>query len=175
MPMALVCLNCTLPLMMPSAIALSVCSGVGGCMCLSSSRMILMQAALHAIMYRPVSSASVAEDITFLMMCAMFRIAPLFGGKFVLLERKKCAPTWLRAFGYRSNSLRCCVLLAPYCWHGRRVRRLLARPGNWRAVVFVALCLQLVWMTAMLWCWLGKEWCYQLLYQGIRTCCIPIG
>jgi hypothetical protein len=50
-------------------------------------------------MYRPVSSASVAEDITFLMMCAMFSIAPLFGGTVVLLERKKCPPAWLRAFG----------------------------------------------------------------------------
>ncbi len=42
MSMALVCLGCTLPLMTPSAIALSVCSGVGGCMCPSSSRMIMM-------------------------------------------------------------------------------------------------------------------------------------
>ncbi len=42
MSMALVCLGCTLPLMTPSAIALLVCSGVGGCACPSSSRMILM-------------------------------------------------------------------------------------------------------------------------------------
>ncbi len=51
MSMALVCLGCTLPLMMPSVIALSVFSGVGGCMCPSSSRMILMKTALRAIMY----------------------------------------------------------------------------------------------------------------------------
>jgi hypothetical protein len=50
-------------------------------------------------MYRPASSASVAEDITFLMMCAMFRIAPLFGGTVVSFERKKCSPAWLHAFG----------------------------------------------------------------------------
>ncbi len=50
-------------------------------------------------MYRPASSASVAEDITFLMMCAMFRIAPLFGGTVVVLERKKCPPARLCAFG----------------------------------------------------------------------------
>ncbi len=55
--------------------------------------------ALRAIMYRPASSASVAEDITFLMMCAMFRIAQLFCGTVVLLERKKCSPAWLCAFG----------------------------------------------------------------------------
>ncbi len=99
MSMALVCLGCTLPLMTPSAIALSVCSGVGGCACPSSSRIILMKTASHAIMYRPASSASVAEDIMFLMMCAMFRIAQLFGGTVVSLERKKCPPARLRAFG----------------------------------------------------------------------------
>jgi hypothetical protein len=50
-------------------------------------------------MYRPASFASVAEDIMFLMMCAMFRIAPLFGGTIVLLERKKRPPAQLDAFG----------------------------------------------------------------------------
>jgi hypothetical protein len=99
MPMALVCLSCTLPLMTPSAIALSVCSGVGGCTCPSSSRMILMQRALCTIMFRPAGSASVAEDIMFLMMCAMFRITPLFGGIVVSLERKIYPPAWLCAFG----------------------------------------------------------------------------
>ncbi len=61
--------------------------------------MILILIALLAIMYRPASSASVAEDIMFLIMCVMFRIAPLFGGKVVLLERKKCPPAQLCAFG----------------------------------------------------------------------------
>ncbi len=42
MSMALVCLGCTLLLMTLSPIALSVCSGVGGCNCPSFSRMILM-------------------------------------------------------------------------------------------------------------------------------------
>ncbi len=60
--------------------------------------MTLMLTALQAIMYRPASSALVAEDITFLMMCAMFSIAPLFGGMVVLLERKKCLPAWLHSF-----------------------------------------------------------------------------
>ncbi len=50
-------------------------------------------------MYRPASSALVAEDITFLMMSAIFSIAPLFGGTVVLLERKKCLPPQIRAFG----------------------------------------------------------------------------
>ena len=97
--MALICLGCTLPLMTLLAIALSVCSGVEGCLGPSSSRMILILTAWPAIMYKPASSASVAEDITFSMMCAMINIAPLFGGTVVLLERKKCPPTWLCAFG----------------------------------------------------------------------------
>ncbi len=99
MSMALVHLGCILPLMTLSAIALSVCSGVGGCTWPSSSSMILMQMASQAIMYKPASSALVADDITFLMMCTMFSIAPLFGGTVVSLERKKCPPAWLRAFG----------------------------------------------------------------------------
>ncbi len=69
----------------------------------SSSSMILMYMALQAIMYRPASSVLVAEDITFLMMCAMFSVAPLFGGTVVLLDRKKCPPTWLCAFGLLKN------------------------------------------------------------------------
>ncbi len=107
--------------------------------------------ASHAITYRPVSSASVAEDIMFLMMCAMFRIAQLFGGTVVSLEREKCPPARLFLLLACSNSLRCSVLLAPCHLPGRRVRHLLVWPGNQGAVVFFALCLQLVWMSAMLW------------------------
>ncbi len=76
--------------------------------------------ALRTIMYKPVSSASVAEDITFLMMCAMFRITPLFGGTVVLLDRKKCLPVGFVLLAC-SNSLRCCVLLVPCRLCGRRV------------------------------------------------------
>jgi hypothetical protein len=43
-------------------------------------------------MYKQASSTLVAEDITFLMMCAMFSIAPLFGGAVVSLEKKKYPP-----------------------------------------------------------------------------------
>jgi hypothetical protein len=98
MSMALVCLGCTLPLMTPSAIALSVCNSVGGFTWPSSSSMILIYTASQAIMYRPASFALVAEDIMFLIMCALFSIAQLFGGTVVLLERKKCPPAQLRAF-----------------------------------------------------------------------------
>jgi hypothetical protein len=90
MSMALVCLGCNLRLMTLSAIALADCNGVGGCTWPSSSSMILIYTASRASTYRLVRSALVAEDITLLMMCAMFSIAPLFGGIAEMLERKKC-------------------------------------------------------------------------------------
>ena len=81
----------------------------GGCLCPNSSSMILMYTALRAIMYSPESSASVADDITFLMMCAMFSTAPLFGGMAVSFDRKKCPPALLGALGAQV------ACLAVYC------------------------------------------------------------
>jgi hypothetical protein len=99
--MSIVSVRCVgiLPLMTASANALSVCSGVGGCLCPNSLSMILMYTALHAIMYNTVSSASVADDMMFLIMCAMLSTAPLCGGTVVSLERKKCLPAQLQALG----------------------------------------------------------------------------
>ena len=93
MSIALVRFGCILPLMMASAIALSVCRGVGGCLCSNSLSMILMYTALHAMMYSPACSASVADDKPFLIMCAMLSTTPLFGG------RKKCHLALLGALG----------------------------------------------------------------------------
>jgi hypothetical protein len=61
--------------------------------------MILMYTASRAIMYSPASSTLVANDMTFLMMCAMFSTAPLFGGTVVSFDRKKCPPALLCALG----------------------------------------------------------------------------
>lgn len=47
--MALVCFGCTFPLMMQLAIKLSVWRGVGDCLCPSSSRMMHMYTASHAM------------------------------------------------------------------------------------------------------------------------------
>jgi len=98
MSMALGCLGCTLPFMTVSAIVLSVCSGVGGCLCPNSSSMILIYCFVHHYV-GPTSSTLVANDMTFLMMCAMFSTAPLFGGMVVSLDRKKCPPALLCALG----------------------------------------------------------------------------
>ncbi len=97
MSIALVCLGMNLPLTTPSAIELSVWSGVGGCLCPNSSRMILMYTASRAMMYNAANSASVADNMTCLMTWAMLRTAPLFGGMFAPLERKKCPPVLLHA------------------------------------------------------------------------------
>jgi hypothetical protein len=97
--MAFVHFECTLPLITASAIELLVCSSVGDCLCPISSRMILMYTASLAIKYNPANSASVAEDITCLIMWAMFSTAPLFGGIGVSLDKKKCPPARLRALG----------------------------------------------------------------------------
>jgi hypothetical protein len=48
-----------------------------------------------------------ADDMKFLIMCAMLSTAPLFGGTVVSLERKKCLPALLRALGCLSNLHHC--------------------------------------------------------------------
>ncbi len=86
MSIALVLFGCVLPLMkMASAIGLLVCRGVGDGLCPNSLSIILMHTASHAMMYSPASSALVADDMTFLIMCAMLSTAPLFGGTVVSL------------------------------------------------------------------------------------------
>ena len=87
------------PLVTSSAIELSVCSGVVGCGCPISSRMILMYTASRVMMYNTASSASVADDITCLIMCAMLSRDPLLEGIPPPFDRKKCPPALLLAFG----------------------------------------------------------------------------
>jgi hypothetical protein len=108
--MAFVCFDCTLPLITASAIELLVCSGVGGCLCPISSRMILMYTASLAIMYSPTNSASVAKDILCLIMWEMLSTAPLFGGIGVSLDRKKNVRLLNFVPWVCLCSLRCCVL-----------------------------------------------------------------
>ena len=99
MSIAFVRFGVILPLTTPSAIELSVCNGVGGCGCPISSKMIRMYTASRAMMYNAPNSASVADDMTCLMMWAILRRAPLFVGTSPPLERKKCPPALLLAFG----------------------------------------------------------------------------
>ena len=88
------------PVTNPSAIQLSVWSGVAGCLCPSSSRMMQMKTASQAMMYSAASLASVADAMMCLMMWAIFIMAPLLGGISALEERKKCPPVRLHAPGF---------------------------------------------------------------------------
>ena len=97
--MAFVCFGCILPLMTASAIELSVCSGVGGCLCPISSKMILMYSASLAIRYKATNYASVADDITYFIMWTMLRTATLFFSMMKSLDKKKWPPAMLHAFG----------------------------------------------------------------------------
>ena len=81
------------------AVELSVCIGVGGCGCPISVSTFLRWTASLALMKSPASSASADEDMTDLMICAMLRMALLFGGMSALVDKKKCPPALLRAFG----------------------------------------------------------------------------
>ena len=87
MSMAFVHLGCTLLLMMPSAVELSVWMGVRGCGCPISSNIIRSSTALHAFMYNPPNSAYDAEDMTDFIISAKFGIGPLGGGSDTSLER----------------------------------------------------------------------------------------
>ena len=51
------------------------------------------------MMYNAASSASVADVMTCLIMCAMFKMAPLLDGTSAPLERKKWPPALLLALG----------------------------------------------------------------------------
>ena len=82
----------------PKAVVLSVCAGVGGCLCpmiLSACRAGI--ASLQLMKWDP-SLASAAEDITDLMIWETVRTAPLFDGIASSLDMKKCPPALLLAF-----------------------------------------------------------------------------
>ena len=97
MSMALVRLGCMMLLTMPSAVELSIWMGIGGCVCPSSSSRLRSGMASSALMYRAPSSASAAEDMTDLMICAIVSIAPLFRGTLLFSKSKKWLPARLQA------------------------------------------------------------------------------
>ena len=87
MSIGLVLFGCTLVLTTPLAVELSVCMGVWGCGCPISARMFLMCTAYLALMNSATNSASVAEDITTLIICATLWMLPLLGGTSALLDK----------------------------------------------------------------------------------------
>ena len=81
-----------------SAVVLSVCIGVGGCL------WPIVSIAWHAgIAYLQLiksypNSASAAEDMTAFIICEMVWTDPLFGRTAESLYMKKCPPSLLLAF-----------------------------------------------------------------------------
>ena len=82
----------------PSTVVLLVCIGVGGCLCPISSSACCADMDYLQFLYRAPSSASAAEDITALIICAVVRIAPLFGGSGESLGMKNWPCALLQAF-----------------------------------------------------------------------------
>ena len=97
--MAFVRFGYILPLTTASAIELSVCSGVGGCLCPISSKIIMMYTASLDMVYKAANSASVADGITCFIMWDMLSTDPLFCGMVELLDRGKWPPALLHDFG----------------------------------------------------------------------------
>ncbi len=81
----------------PNAVVLSVCIGVGGCLCPRNSKTCLVGTASWQLMNNAPTSASAAEDSTALIVCEMVITAPLLSGGLALLDMKKCPPALLRA------------------------------------------------------------------------------
>ena len=71
------------------SITLSVFNGVGGCLCPLSSYTTIMYTALRVMMYSADRSTSVDDVMTCLIMWEMLRIAPLFCGIVVSLDKNK--------------------------------------------------------------------------------------
>jgi hypothetical protein len=85
----------------PSAVELSVWTGVAGCGCPISSRIILSSTPFRALMYNDRSSDSAAEDMTALMISATLWMAPYcLGGRVHFRIDNGGPPARLRAFSY---------------------------------------------------------------------------
>ena len=81
----------------PSAVVLSVCNGVGGCLCPKYSSVFCAGMASRQLMKRVWISASASEDMTALMIWEIVRIEPFLLGMGSLLDMKKCPPALLCA------------------------------------------------------------------------------
>ena len=74
---------------------LSVWVGVGGCLWPIYSTVVCADIACRELMHSALISASATEVITFLMICAMVKTAPLFAEFAALFDMKKCPPALL--------------------------------------------------------------------------------
>ena len=82
----------------PCAVVLYVCIGVGGCVFTISSRDWRASMASLQLMKSAPSSASAADDMTALMILAIFSTDTLLGGNAVLFDINKLPPALLLDF-----------------------------------------------------------------------------
>ena len=81
----------------PSAMVLSVCIGVGDCLCPKYSSVVCAGMVSRQLMKRAPISASIADDMTVLMIWEIVRIEQLLLGMGSLLDMKKGPPALLHA------------------------------------------------------------------------------
>ena len=93
--MALLLAWLNVPLMIPLAVLLSVCIGVGGCGCPSSSHVTRSGSIARAFIYNAAISALAADDITPFIIFAIIDIGPLMICSFFLLFPKYVYPAAL--------------------------------------------------------------------------------
>ena len=77
---------------------LSVCIGVGGCVCPIHSKESRAGMASQNFIKMAPSLASAADDTTALIIWEMVNTAPLLGGSGESADMKKCPPERMRAF-----------------------------------------------------------------------------
>ena len=71
------------------AVELTICIGIGDCGWPNLCNLCCTRAATFALMYSTPNSASTADDISALVICAVLWIALFWGGKVVVFDKKK--------------------------------------------------------------------------------------
>ena len=117
MSVAFVLLGCTLLVTTKCAVELSVCMGVLGCGWPIFTSVICCGTASRALMNIAPISASVADVITILIICAMFNTAPFFAGTVASFDKKNALPRGCRIPGHLGTKHRCGILV-PCRLHG---------------------------------------------------------
>ena len=92
MSMAFILLGWMFLLATPTAVLLSICIGVLGCLCPISCSVFLQGTASRALINIAPSSAFAADDMTALMIWAVLSTAPLLAGSPSFSVRKKSPP-----------------------------------------------------------------------------------
>ena len=81
----------------PKAVVLSICTGVGDCLCYIYSSVCRCVTASWKLMSSAPNSASDTEDMNVLIFCVIVRTTPLLDGFAALTDMQKCSLALLRA------------------------------------------------------------------------------